>query len=188
MNPLKIVLFVICALNFASFFWSVFGVFTKTEKQDRIAYGALGLGSFATWSACLHGVWMSDLSVAQVLLALVIQIVSAGLFWWARSATKAKRLTIVFSEDTPKFLVNEGPYKWVRHPFYTSYMINYVGLALLTRMPFVIGAASFMTVVYLVAARREEKKFSHSPFQKDYQTYAARTGAFFPNPLRRKAS
>jgi protein-S-isoprenylcysteine O-methyltransferase Ste14 len=55
-------------------------------------------------------------------------------------------------------------------------------------MPFVIGAACFMTVVYLVAARREEKKFSHSPFQKDYQTYSESTGAFFPKPLRRKAS
>ena len=77
-------------------------------------------------------------------------------------------------------LVTSGPYRYVRHPFYTSYLIFWTGLALGTWSLWAVPVLIVMLVLYAVAARSEEGKFSRTEMSADYAAYRARTGMFWP--------
>lgn len=79
-------------------------------------------------------------------------------------------------------LVQEGPYRVVRHPLYTGMMIGALGSGVVTLNVLYAFAAFALALAFASRAPREEvvlrRKF------KKYDAYAARTGWFFPK-LRR---
>jgi protein-S-isoprenylcysteine O-methyltransferase Ste14 len=86
----------------------------------------------------------------------------------------------VFSGDVPQHLVERGPYRRVRNPFYVSYFLCYLaGLAGTASwplaVPFVVLLAAFTG-----AARHEERKFLASPLAAEYRAYMRRAGRFLP--------
>jgi protein-S-isoprenylcysteine O-methyltransferase Ste14 len=103
-----------------------------------------------------------------------------ALFLAAAQATRWRRLTPAFSRDVPEHLACSGPYRVVRHPFYTAYLLTYVAGWVVTGVAALLGVVAGMTILYAVAARREEQKFGRSPLAQDYAQYAARTGMFWP--------
>lgn len=114
------------------------------------------------------------------IIGLVFLIFSFVLFWMTiRESSKAKLLA-AFDEKLPHGLLKSGPYKYVRHPFYTSYLIQWIGWAIATWSIWSIVPVTFMTVTYWVAAHGEENKFSKTEMADEYETYKANTGRFFP--------
>jgi protein-S-isoprenylcysteine O-methyltransferase Ste14 len=90
-----------------------------------------------------------------------------------------------FSRDEPRFVHASGPYRYVRHPFYASYLLAYGATALLLPGLTTLGLLGAMTVYYAWAAAREERKFAASGVAAEYQDYRRRTGRFVP---RRRAA
>ena len=83
-------------------------------------------------------------------------------------------------------LVEGGPYRWIRHPIYASFLLI-LGSTLLLSANWLVGLAWIMSVGLEVEARigfEEDRMASH--FGDDYRAYAARTGRLFPR-LRRPA-
>jgi protein-S-isoprenylcysteine O-methyltransferase Ste14 len=76
-------------------------------------------------------------------------------------------------------LVTNGPYRWVRHPLYTS-------AAMLTLANFLAAANWFFfatgCVVFLLLAIRTRKEEENliARFGDDYRNYMQRTGRFVP--------
>jgi protein-S-isoprenylcysteine O-methyltransferase Ste14 len=76
-------------------------------------------------------------------------------------------------------LITEGPYRWVRHPMYTTLFGFFVGLALIS--------ASWLIVILVVAAilvlyariGKEETMMSEQ-FGDEYRAYMQRTGRLLP--------
>src|SRR5579872_5802170 len=52
--------------------------------------------------------------------AALMYLCALGLFWWAISANTPRPLSAAFSPDSPEHLVDRGPYRLMRHPFYCS--------------------------------------------------------------------
>jgi protein-S-isoprenylcysteine O-methyltransferase Ste14 len=102
------------------------------------------------------------------------------LFLAAAHETRRRPLTPAFSEDVPTHLVCSGPYRLVRHPFYTAYLITYIAGWVVSGVTALLVVFAGMGTLYAVAARREEDKFQRSPLAQDYTHYAARTGMFWP--------
>ncbi len=77
-------------------------------------------------------------------------------------------------------LVTTGPYRYVRHPMYSTFQFLFTGILLLTANGFVGGAG--LLVVGLVMARRieREEQMLLDAFGEDYRQYQARTGKFLP--------
>ena len=73
-----------------------------------------------------------------------------------------------------------GPYRYVRHPFYSSYILGW--LAAVIAVPCLATLVIFlgMTTIYWQAASSEERRFLASPLATDYERYRMHTGLFLP--------
>jgi protein-S-isoprenylcysteine O-methyltransferase Ste14 len=128
----------------------------------------------------LFTLWTGDAKLWQRVAGLSLQIFAAGLFNWAKNATFDNRLTAAFDIDKPIFLMKSGPYRFVRHPFYASYIAFWVGSSLAANSVFLYIICFALVVAYVIAALFEESKFKNSPFAADYQRYSRQTGFLFP--------
>ena len=77
-------------------------------------------------------------------------------------------------------LVSHGPYKWIRHPLYTS------GLLILLALSIIVGSWLMLVlwivgtlVMRLVVVPREEHNLIEA-FGQQYEEYKQRTGALLP--------
>ena len=80
----------------------------------------------------------------------------------------------------PDRLITDGPYRWVRHPFYLAYMIGALAPAVAVQHPFIIAVSLAMIGFVVTAAVREERVWLGSPKADAYREYRRRTGMFIP--------
>ena len=113
-----------------------------------------------------------------------LYLCALALFWWAIRASMARPLSAAFSPDLPGHLVAHGPYQFIRHPLYCSYLLCWLAGWAVTGRLWLAPTVVAMLVIYLAAARQEEKKFMRSPLAESYLRYRARTGLLIPNPLK----
>ena len=79
-----------------------------------------------------------------------------------------------------RVLVDTGPYRWIRHPIYTAYLVNYVsgglvaGNLVLTFVPVI-----FFGLLVLVRVDKEEALLIDE-FGQSYRDYMKRTGRLWP--------
>ncbi|HEY2594238.1 MAG TPA: isoprenylcysteine carboxylmethyltransferase family protein [Chloroflexota bacterium] len=93
---------------------------------------------------------------------------------------RARPLTLAFANDIPAHLVRTGPYRVIRHPFYTSYMLAYIAGLIATASPLLIPVIVCMGSLYTRAASKEEAKFAARALRNEYAAYCRRTGRFTP--------
>jgi protein-S-isoprenylcysteine O-methyltransferase Ste14 len=55
---------------------------------------------------------------------------SVSLFTWSVYTTQRGRLPAIFGGKTPDFIIDYGPFAYVRHPTYTSYLLGWTGIFL----------------------------------------------------------
>ena len=113
-------------------------------------------------------------------IAVLLFVLALVIFGWAVRATRRTPPTLAFSDDQPSFLLHDGPYHYVRHPFYLAYLTFWVGTAAAT--PGAVGWVTplVMLVVYWIAAGFEERKFARSSLAGAYASYKAKVGMFLP--------
>ena len=117
--------------------------------------------------------------IAIPLLALSIAIVAATV------ATHKIPLALWHQDDdAPASIVTYGPYRWVRHPFYVSFILLLTATALLTREAIGLGSLAAGLAVLEMTARREEQRLLASSLGGEYAAYLARTGRFVPRLSR----
>jgi protein-S-isoprenylcysteine O-methyltransferase Ste14 len=77
-------------------------------------------------------------------------------------------------------LVEIGPYRWIRHPIYSSYFMSYVGGGLLSSN-WVLTVVPVTMYTILVTIRMEkEEKVMEELFGQKYIEYKRRTGRLLP--------
>lgn len=116
---------------------------------------------------------------------LVLMGGAGALYAWTIMTTRRQRLSVAFSGDQPDFLLQDGPYRLVRHPFYTAYLLYWLGAVCAAREPLLLLAVAVMAAGFAAAARREEGKFAASTLAGAYAAYRARTGMFLPRLIHR---
>src|SRR5436309_15410326 len=68
------------------------------------------------------------------------------------------------SNDAPRHLVTWGAYRYIRHPFYASFLLAFAGACLLYPHPAVLALSAYAAGVLNLTAAREEKKLAASEF------------------------
>jgi len=123
------------------------------------------------WAAVPLPVWLRWTGVGLVLIAGLL------LTWMFR--TLGRNLTDTVVTRKVHTLVTTGPYRWVRHPFYTSAALLVCANSLATANAFFFVAGGLMFLLLAIRTGKEEENLI-ARFGDDYRNYMQRTGRFLP--------
>lgn len=112
-----------------------------------------------------------------------LTIVTAVLLAWTLRSL-GPNLTDTVVTRAAHALVTQGPYRWVRHPFYDCMALFTLAIALMMANWFVI-AGGFATFVLLAIRSRTEEAKLLERFGEPYRAYRSATGRFLPRSLYR---
>jgi protein-S-isoprenylcysteine O-methyltransferase Ste14 len=92
--------------------------------------------------------------------------------------------SLVVSKEN-QVLVETGPYRWIRHPIYTAYLMNYVGGGLLAGNLILTLVPVTMYAILVAIRMGKEEAVMRETFGQAYAEYEERTGRLCPRVRRR---
>ena len=123
------------------------------------------------WAALPLPVWLRWTGVGLALIAGLL------LVWMFR--TLGRNLTDTVVTRKQHTLVTGGPYRWVRHPLYSSVALVVLANSLAAANWFFLAAGCLMFLLLVIRTRKEEENLI-ARFGDDYRSYMRRTGRFVP--------
>ena len=170
-----------CLMSFA---WAMRNFFVQPAGRTR---GMKIISASSIVFAALHFIAIlagNNITPERGCVGALLYLWSLGLFWWTLRTNAAVRLSAAFSPDVPLHLVEDGPYRFIRHPFYCSYVLAWSAGTIATGRWWLLPTLAVMIVIYWRAAIVEEEKFSRSSLADEYQRYRTRTAWLVPNPMK----
>jgi protein-S-isoprenylcysteine O-methyltransferase Ste14 len=134
-------------------------------NPPAMAWAAMPLPGWARWSG-----------VALLAIAILF------LEWTLRSLGPNLTDTVVTRRDAT--LVTNGPYRWVRHPFYDSLALLVLAFALIAANWFFLLSGGLVFALLAIRTWREEERLL-ARFGDAYRTYVNETGRFLPRLMGR---
>ncbi len=123
------------------------------------------------WASVPLSAWLRWTGVGFLAAAGVLFI------WTFRSLGKNLTDTVVTRKDHT--LVTTGPYRWVRHPIYTSAALMIPASSLVAANWFFFATGCVVFQLLVIRTRKEEENLI-ARFGDDYRNYMQRTGRFVP--------
>jgi protein-S-isoprenylcysteine O-methyltransferase Ste14 len=123
------------------------------------------------WSSVRVPLWSRWVGVAILVAGCAL------LVWTFRSLGKNLTDTVVTRAEHT--LVLHGPYRWIRHPLYSSAALVIAALSMIAANWFLL-AAGVMVLGALVIRTRTEEANLVARFGDSYRRYMDRTGRFLP--------
>jgi protein-S-isoprenylcysteine O-methyltransferase Ste14 len=115
-------------------------------------------------------------SSAADLLALA----AVGVLGWTVGSHRVPLALWHQDQDAPASIVSWGPYKYVRHPFYASFLLTQTSALLASPNPLTAFGFAYAIVALSMTARREEARLLISALGDQYRRYMATTGRLLP--------
>lgn len=176
------------ATCFLSFGFGIHCYFVKPPRKTLpmylVAEAGIAISLLQLGLLAYYGVWC-QLDTLAMAAAMVLYAGSLSLYWWTLLTVRGHHLTFAYTKDTPTFLIETGPYRYIRHPFYTAYTMCYLAAPVALLAWWLLPTAVFMFFAYRQSAIMEEGKFARSDLQAVYSDYARRTGRFLPRVFPR---
>ncbi len=166
-------------------------IFFDSSGQRNVVWWATASPFFAAGAVlvlCFTGVWQSwyvNVPGAVVIHETVaVSFLSASIALIAYTiGTHRVPLALWHQEDdAPSNIVTYGAYKYVRHPFYSAFLLALAGTLIGCPHPGTLVCLVYAIVILHYTARKEERKLSSSEVVDEYRSYLARTGRFLPRP------
>lgn len=162
---------------FASFGWAMLRHFEPAGKPKP---GMIFTASVVPIFASLHVVSLIARPLEWPLIALILYALAITLFWLAVAATRGQKLAACFQGRVPPTIVRTGPYRAIRHPFYTAYTLVWMAGFMATGWGPLAAIAILMASLYASVARAEETGLLSSSLGSEYRAYIQATGRFLP--------
>jgi protein-S-isoprenylcysteine O-methyltransferase Ste14 len=167
--------------------WSL--AFVKPRKQAagqkkvvRAPKSKLGI-LLVTISFALTGAYVRPAdfqkSAPELIASMILAPLSTALAWAAtRHLGKQWRYEAALSEDHE--LIQTGPYRWLRHPIYTSMLLLLLAAGLAwTWWPMLVAALIFFLVGTEIRIRAEDRLLA-GRFQESFSAYRSHVRAYIP--------
>jgi protein-S-isoprenylcysteine O-methyltransferase Ste14 len=163
---------------FGAFTWGARAHFVR--DKTAVAMHVLLLLSLAGMAVFLFALWRAAAPDWRRAAGFGLHLVAIILFGWAVLATRRNRPALAFAGDRPDHLFRSGPYAYIRHPFYASYLLFWLGCAVATSSLVLLLVFLSLAVIYTIAALGEERNFLHSSMRDEYEAFRKATGFFWP--------
>ena len=166
-------------LCFGSFTWAVRGLFRAENGMPARMRWLSAVGTIC-FAAQLWAILRADLSPTWTVIGISLYVVVLTLFWWAVPYARSAALRIAFSPSESNQLIRTGPYHYVRHPFYTSYLLFWVAGVVASESIWLGSTVIVMAAFYFTAIRQEEREFLCGPLASEYLAYQRLAGMLLP--------
>ena len=110
---------------------------------------------------------------------LVVIVAGVAWCWWARLHLGRLWSSAVSRKEEHR-IVDTGPYRLVRHPIYTGFIVIYIGMAIICATVLALVAVVVMTLGLWFKARLEEQFLIEELGAVAYGAYKARTPMLVP--------
>jgi protein-S-isoprenylcysteine O-methyltransferase Ste14 len=127
------------------------------------------------WSSVALPVWLRWTGVGVLALA-------CGLLVWTFRCLGKNLTDTVVTRQTHTLVLN-GPYRWVRHPFYDSAALVVLAVSLIVANWFFFLGGAAVVGLLIIRTRTEEENLV-ARFGDGYRDYMKRTGRFVPRMTR----
>lgn len=134
-------------------------------------FGYLIFPGYFQWASMPLPVWLRWTGVVTGALCSLL------MYWTLFSLGKNLTDTVVTRAEAT--LVTNGPYRWVRHPFYVTAALLMASVTLVTAN-WLIGVSSLAVLVLLAIRTPKEEQMLIERFGQEYRDYMATTGRFIP--------
>ncbi|MDT8427332.1 MAG: isoprenylcysteine carboxylmethyltransferase family protein [Pseudomonadales bacterium] len=162
----------------ASLIWGRFWFFKVSTGAPRLIVLGYDIAVSCQILLTLYLFFVTPESAwVRIALVTVLYLLSLVIFWWA--IMTAKSLDFAFSERVGS-IVTTGPFRIVRHPFYISYILVWLGSSLLFNSPILWITLFYLMTFYTLSAKKEEKVILKSVYSKEYEQYIQAVGMFLP--------
>jgi protein-S-isoprenylcysteine O-methyltransferase Ste14 len=118
---------------------------------------------------------------AWVGAGIVMYVAAVALFLSAIESAQRTRLQRSFIDHPlPDRLITDGPFRWVRHPFCTGYLLGALAGPVAIDHPGMFLITLPLVTLSVSAAVREERVWLAGSRAEEYRAYRRRTGMFIP--------
>jgi protein-S-isoprenylcysteine O-methyltransferase Ste14 len=113
--------------------------------------------------------WSPQLVLAIHLIGLTSFALGQGLFSWAMASNKYFSTAVRIQMDRGHTVATSGPYRYVRHPGYTGYIVSSLGMALALGSLWAIIPAGLIACLLVVRTVLEDRTLQDElPGYKEY--------------------
>ena len=150
---------------------------------------AIGLGVAAPvldLTGVVHPIEVLDRSELRWVGAPAGVAAIVGVAFSQQAMGRSWRIGLDRSQGTD--LVTAGPFRHVRHPIYSFFVLLHLAVALLVPNAVAFGAVAVVLVFIQLQARTVEEPWLLREHGRVYTSYAARTGRFLPGIGRLRVS
>ncbi|ROT26079.1 isoprenylcysteine carboxylmethyltransferase family protein [Micromonospora sp. HM5-17] len=123
-------------------------------------------------------------TTARDLVAVTLGVASIALMYLTWGTHRIPLARYHQDDDVPQHVVTHGAYRYIRHPFYSSYLLLYLSTLVFFPHWSTLFLTCYMFTALTITAAGEERRLSASEFGPDYQRYMRRTGRFIPRLTR----
>lgn len=183
--PLHLAFVLLIASPFLYFITA--GAKSFTVPQLREAGASLGQISFLSGAFGVLGVGLFHrLELFHAICGAGLTLFSLVLYEWTRRTVLGRNFYTGLGGEVPAMVCDEGPYKYLRHPFYVSYVVAFLSMVAAFPAP-VTGAVCLLNIaLFIYMAFDDERVLLRSPLAADYGEYRTRVGMFLPRLGKRR--
>jgi protein-S-isoprenylcysteine O-methyltransferase Ste14 len=157
--------------------------FFKKDGEYNLRWLLTGAPFFVAPVALLLGrmdVLVPIFNSGAQLLAVPLAVLSIALMAMTVGSHRIPLALWHQDNDAPQELVTWGPYAFVRHPFYTSFILALLAAAIALSHPVTLICLLYGAVLLTLTATREERRLTLSTFGAEYARYMHKSGRFLP--------
>jgi len=113
--------------------------------------------------------WSPQSTPAIHLVGLAFFVLGQGLFSWAMASNKYFSTAVRIQMDRGHTVATSGPYRYVRHPGYTGFIVSFLGTALALGSLWAIIPAGLIACLLVVRTALEDRTLQDElPGYKEY--------------------
>jgi protein-S-isoprenylcysteine O-methyltransferase Ste14 len=122
---LTIVDFLLSLICYGSFTWAVAALF---RRDGPLTFAMQSLAATDTMFSLIQwwAIFDSRSSAMGRTVGALLFLSALALFWWSVPYARRSGLGLAFAADRGADFIFVGPYRWIRHPFYASYMLYWI--------------------------------------------------------------
>lgn len=159
LDRLKEGLFILISLRLVGFV-GIIALFAFIINPDNMKWSSLNFSTSFRWFGICLGVFAGSLLLYTF-------------------KTLGKNLTDTVVTRKEHLLVTNGPYKFVRHPFYVSAFLASTANSI-TAANWFLFLTTAMFIFLIILRTKKEEFFLEERFGENYKIYQKNTGKFFP--------